>query len=120
MLQNYTLFKKLLLTIAFIFFAYLSKGQSTTRELVLGIPECHQSVIKLGSVKDIALALEGVEVKGVCSRHDLILLKLAEGIDEQSIITELQNKFPNYHFFRKEASFSEVMQICEEELIKQR
>ncbi|GEM_PF-5969498 len=113
---------KLLLVFFFGFFAYFAQAQGTYKDLVLGIPECEQQVLRWEQVKNALKTLSGVKVEGFCSRHDVIVLSVNRDIHitNQAIFDKIKEVNASYRIFEKIATREEMLQDCYEEMIKQK
>ncbi|MCS6795347.1 MAG: hypothetical protein NZ516_05255, partial [Raineya sp.] len=67
---------KLLFSAFLGLFIHFAQAQGTYKELVLGIPECEQKVLRWEQLKNALKNLNGVKVEGFCSRHDCIVLSV--------------------------------------------
>ena len=103
-----------------LFLSSKVNAQNNTTELVLGIPECYQTNKEWNKVKIALQTLNGIEVKGICTRHDCILLQVNRTLvpDNQPIFDRIKSTDSKYNIFIKEASFESVMSMCNEEVTK--
>jgi hypothetical protein len=115
---------KKLLSIVFLLFicCFYAQAQTDYKELVLGIPECKQTYNEWNKVKAKLQNMHGVRIKGICSIHDCILLEVDRNIhtNNQAIFDKIKEADSRYTIFEKQATFGEMMQMCQEELVKQK
>jgi GTPase Era involved in 16S rRNA processing len=96
------------------------KAQNNTTEIVLGIPECYQTIQEWNKVKTALQTMNGIEVKGVCTRHDCIILQVNRTLipTNQPIFDKIKVTDAKYNIFIKEATFETMMAMCNDETIK--
>ncbi len=114
--------KLLLLVLFSAFISYFSYAQANYKELILGIPECEQNVLRWEQVKNTLKTMNGVKVEGFCSRHDCVVLSVNRDIhtNDQAIIDKIKEINPSYTIFVKQATKEQILQDCYEEMIKQK
>jgi len=108
------------LTLFFILFYSKTNAQTTASQLVLGIPECYQTATEWDKVKSALTELNGVQIKGICTRHDCILLEVDRSLfpTNQPIFDKIKAANAKFTIFIKRASFEDMMTMCQEELTK--
>ncbi|MCU0437161.1 MAG: hypothetical protein MUC49_04555 [Raineya sp.] len=104
----------------FFSFFWFTESKAQKTDLVLGIPECHQTYNEWDKVKKALQILDGVEIKGVCTRHDCIILQVDRGLmaSNQLIFDKIKEANSKYTIFVKEATFETMMAVCEQEIAK--
>lgn len=116
--------KHLQLSIAFVLLlsSHFVYAQAEYAELILGIPECEQNVLRWEQVKNKLKTMNGVKVEGFCSRHDCVVLSVNRDIhtNNQAIIDKIKEINPSYTIFVKQATKEQILQDCYEEMIKQK
>jgi L-fucose isomerase-like protein len=114
--------KQLLLFVSFVLMARLSFAQANYKDLILGIPECEQKVLRWEQIKTALKTLNGVKIVGFCSRHDVIVLSVNRDIHStnQAIFDKIKEVNQSYRIFEKVATREEMLQDCYEEMIKQK
>jgi hypothetical protein len=118
------MYKRYFFTALFFFSLFSVQAQSSdnTEEITLGIPECHQMYNEWKKVQEALTTLNGVKVKGVCTRHDCILLQVDRSVvaNNQVIFDKIKTVNPQFTIFEKIITFEQMMEMCREELIKQK
>jgi hypothetical protein len=112
--------KKAYFIFLFTIFLCVNANAQSSSELVLGIPECHQTHNEWDKVKKALQTLDGVEIKGICTRHDSIVLQVNRNLipANQLIFDKIKSVDAKYTIFIKKATLETMMEMCSNEVSK--
>lgn len=112
--------KKAYFIFLFTIFLFVNANAQSSSELVLGIPECHQTHNEWDKVKKALQTLDGVEIKGICTRHDCIVLQVNRNLipANQPIFNKIKEANSKYNIFVKETTYEAMTEMCNNEMAK--